>query len=81
MDWTLEDDMVDVLFFCVTLKGRTGGHTPIVQAGAETSDTGAETVKSDPGFSCEGHSVGWVPVSGKKMRSLVGLSSHSAFHW
>ena len=24
---------------------------------------------------------GWVPVSGVKMRSLVGLSVHSAFHW
>ena len=23
----------------------------------------------------------WVPVSGMKMRSLVGLSVHSAFHW
>jgi len=23
----------------------------------------------------------WVPVSGMKMRSLVGLSAHSAFHW
>ena len=24
---------------------------------------------------------GWVPVSGMKMRSLVGLSAHCAFHW
>ena len=24
---------------------------------------------------------GWVPVSGMQMRSLVGLSAHSAFHW
>ena len=23
---------------------------------------------------------GWVPVSGIKVRSLVGLSAHSAFH-
>ena len=32
MDWTLEDDMVDSLFFCATLTGRRGGHTPFVQA-------------------------------------------------
>jgi len=39
--WTLEDNMVDGLFFCATLTGRRGDHTPFVQAGAETSDTGA----------------------------------------
>jgi len=48
MDRTLEDDMVDGLFFCATLTGRREGHTPFVQAGAETSDTGAEAVKPDP---------------------------------
>jgi len=51
MDWTLEDTMVDGLFFCATLTGRRGGYTPFVQAGAETSDTGAEAVKPDPGSS------------------------------
>jgi len=44
MDWTLEDNMVDGLFFCATLTGLRGGHTSFVQAGAETSDTGAEIV-------------------------------------
>jgi len=58
MDWTLEDDMVDGLFFCMTLTGRRGGHTPFVQAGAETSDTGAEAVKPDPSSSWVGHSGG-----------------------
>ena len=81
MDWTLEDNMVDGLFFCTTLTGRRGGHTPIVQAGAETSDTGSAAVKPDPDSSWEGHSEGWVPVSRMKMRSLVGFSVHSAFHW
>jgi len=33
IDWTLEDDMVDGLFFCAILTGRRGGHTPFVQAG------------------------------------------------
>jgi len=44
MDWTLEENMVDGLFFCATLTSRRGGHTPFVQAGAETSGTGAEAV-------------------------------------
>jgi len=56
MDLTLEDNMVDSLFFCVTLTGRKAGHTPFVQAGAKTSDTGAEAVKPDPCSSSEGHS-------------------------
>jgi len=33
-DWTLEDNIVDGLFFCATLTGRRGGHTPFVQAEA-----------------------------------------------
>jgi len=48
--------MVGGLFFCTTLTGRRGGHTPFVQAGAETSNTSAEAVKSEPGSSWEGHS-------------------------
>ena len=71
--------MVDRLFFCATLTGRRGSHTPFVQAGAETSDTGVEAVKPVPG-SWVGHSERWVPVSEMKMRSLVGLSAHSTFH-
>jgi len=54
MDWTMEDNMVDGLFFCATLTGLRRGHTPFVQAGAETSDTSAEAVKLDPG-SWESH--------------------------
>jgi len=71
MDWTLEDNMVDGLFFCATLTGRRGGHTPFVQAGAETFDTGAEAIKPDPGCSWKGHS------RRMKVRSLLVLS---AFH-
>ena len=81
MDCTLEDSMVNGLFFCPTLTGHRGGHTPFVQAGAVTSNTSAEGVKPDEGFSWEGHSGGWVLVSGMKVRSLVGLSAHSEFHW
>ena len=49
--------MVDGLF-CATLTGCRGGHTPFLQAGAETSHTGAEAVEPDPGSSWEGHSEG-----------------------
>ena len=48
--------MVDDLFFRATLTGRRGGHTPFVQAGAETPDTGAEAVEPDASCSWEGHS-------------------------
>jgi len=58
MDWTMEDSMVDGLFFCSTLTGRRGDHTTFAQARAETSDTGAEAVKLEPGSSWEGHSEG-----------------------
>jgi len=71
MDWTLEDNMADGLRFCATLTGRRGGHTPFVQAGAETSDTGVETVKVEavkslgpaagPKLFLGGYSGGWVP--------------------
>jgi len=49
VDWTLEDNMVDGLLFWATLTGRRGDHTPFVQAGAETSDTGAEANSSCSG--------------------------------
>jgi len=42
MDWALEDNMVNGLFFCATFTGRKGNHTPFVQAGPETPDTSAE---------------------------------------
>jgi len=56
MHWTLEDNVVDGLFFCATLTGHRGGRTPFVQAGMEMSDTSAEAVKPHPGCSWEDHS-------------------------
>ena len=44
-------------------------------------DTGGEVVKLGTGSSWEGHSGRYFPVSVMKMRSLVGLSAHSASHW
>jgi len=32
MDWTLEDNMANSLYFCTILIGRKGGYTPFVQA-------------------------------------------------
>ena len=57
MNWTLEDNMVDGLFFCATLTSHRGGHTPFVQAGVETSNTGTETVTPDPCSSWEASCV------------------------
>jgi len=55
MDWKLEDDIVDGLLFFATLTNRRGSHTPVGQAGVETSDTGAEAVEPDPCFFWQGH--------------------------
>ena len=57
MEWTLEDNVVDGLFFCATLTSCRGCHTPFVQTGTETSETGAETVKPEPVSSWESHSM------------------------
>jgi len=56
MDWTLEDNIVDGLFICATLTCRREGHTPFVEAGAETSDNDVEVVKPKPRCSQKGHS-------------------------
>jgi len=71
MDWSLEDNMVDGLFFCATLTGRRGGHTPFVQAGVETSDASAEAVKLDHAVLGRVIQGRWVPLSAMKVRSPV----------
>jgi len=45
MDWTFEDNMVNGLFFCATLTGCRGGHTPSVQVGVETTGTGVRQLR------------------------------------
>ena len=77
VDWKVKDDMANGLFYA-TLTSHRRGHTPFVQAGEETSDTGAETIKPR----CLSRTIpgGWVPVWRVKVRSLVMLSNHSAFH-
>ena len=72
--------MVDGLF-CAVLTGRNGSHTPFVQAGAETPDTGAEAVKSNPGSSWEGRSGEMGTGVRNEDAESCGLSAHSAIHW
>jgi len=45
-------------FYYSTLTNRGSGHTPFMQTGAETSDTGAEVVEPDPHCSLQGYSRG-----------------------
>jgi len=74
MDWTLEDNMVDSLFFCGTLIGCKGGHTPFVQAVAKMFDTSVEAVKLNLHCSWNGHSRRVVACLGDKcteFRSVV----------
>ena len=79
MDWSLEDNMVDGLYFCATRTGRRSVHTPFVQARAETSSTGLEagpTVRRpDPRCSWKRNSRGVVAgVGGESAESCrVGL--------
>ena len=58
--------MVDSLFFCATLIDC---HTPFVEDRAETSNTGAEAVKPDPGSSCEDYSRGGADVGDDNVES------------
>jgi len=78
MDWTMEKNMAKGLFFCATLTGRRGGHTTFAQAGAEKPDTDAVRLSGTQALL--GRVTPGVWVSGMKMRSLVGLSNHSALH-
>jgi len=80
MDWTLEDNMFDGLFFCTTLTGWRQSHTPFVQTGVETYNTDAEAVKPDPGSSWEGYSGGVFASVRDENAESCGLSAQPAFH-
>ena len=55
-NWTVKDNKGNGLFFCATHTSHRSGHIPSVQAGAETSDVGAEAVKSDTRCTWQGNS-------------------------
>jgi len=78
MNSTLEDNMFDGLFFCATLTGCRGDHTPILQAGGKRPPW--RRLSRIQGLLGRVIPGGWVPVSGMKVWSVVGLSAHSAFH-
>ena len=79
MNWTLEDNMADGLFSCATLTGRRGG-IPHLHKQERKRPTPVRLRRTQAllGRVIPG---GWVLVTGIKMRSLVGLSPRSAFHW
>ena len=78
MGWTLEDNMVDGFFFCATLTEEAIPHlykqewkrsTPVRRRLRWTQAVLGRVIPGE-----------WVSVSGMKLRSLVVLSNHSAFH-
>ena len=79
MNWTLEDNMADGLFSCATLTGRRGGMPHLhKQERKRPTPVRLRRTQALLGRVIPG---GWVLVTGIKMRSLVGLSPRSAFHW
>ena len=62
------------------ITDRRGGHTSFVQAGAETSDTGAEAVKPDPHYSWQSDARRMGGVLGMKVYEVswyFPIMSHS----
>jgi len=55
MGWTLEDNVVDGLFFCATLTGRRGGHSPFCASRSGKVRHQCGGVKPDPRCSWKGH--------------------------
>ena len=80
MDWTLEDNMSDGLFFCATLISGKGGHTPFTHASAGASDTDAEAVEPGPRWSWKRHSGNVGAGAGDESEGSLGLTNHLAFH-
>ena len=79
MGLTLEENMVDGLFFCATPTGPRKGHNPFVQAGAEMPDTGAKAVMPNPRCSWKGHSR-WVLMSVSHVIKEVTKRSESTWY-
>jgi len=65
------------LIFCAALTNRRSGHTPFMQTGMETSDTGAEAVEPDPRCSWKDYSRGWVGVRVRGLRHPVAIHKES----
>ena len=72
--------MANGLFLCTKLTNHRRGHTLFVSAEAETFDTGAEAARPGPRCFWQDIPGVGVPMSGMKVRRLVVLCNHSAFH-
>ena len=81
MDWTVKDNMARGLFFCATFTSLdTEGAYRIKQERRRATPVRRRRswTHAAPGRAIQ---EGWVPMSGKKVRSLAVLSNHPAFHW
>ena len=79
MDWTLEDNMVGGLFFCATQAVE--GVIPYLFKQERKSPTPVRRRLSRIQVVLGRATLGvFVPMSGMRVRSLAGLSNHSAFH-
>jgi len=75
MDWTLEDNMVDGLFFCATLTGRKEAIPYLDKQEWKRPTSVRRRLSQTQALLVKVISGGWVPVSGMKMWCLVGLSA------
>jgi len=81
MDWTLEDDMDNGLFFCATLTGPRGGHTRLYQQERKRPTPVRRRLSRTQAFLGRVIPGVCVQVTGIKVRSSEGLSAHLAFYW
>jgi len=81
MDWTLEDNMVGCLFFCATLTDRRGAIPHLYRQERKRTTPVRRRLSRIQALLERVIPRRWVPMSGMKVRSLVRLLNHSAFHW
>jgi len=79
MDWTVQDDMVDGLF-CATPSCPRGGHLHLYKQERKRPTPVRRRLSWAQALLGRVIPRGCVPVSGIKVRILLGLSAHSAFH-
>ena len=72
--------MVDGLFFCATLKGRRGGHTPFVQTWAESPTPVQRRLSRTHTILGRAMPGGWVACRGWKYTKYFPIISHSISH-
>jgi len=72
MDWTVQGNMVKVLFLCATPQAAEGVIFHLCKQERRLKRTHSVLDRTILG--------GWVSMSGMNLRSLVVLCNHSAFH-